>query len=125
MSSPEIHRDVVESGPAREGVPRLLDLAFGFFIWAAHFLLVYVGAALACALAPDAAGSSAVLQTVLALATFGAAAAVVLHGLRHYRRQRNAPDERFPAAVAIGCDAIAFIAIVWQLFPVFLVPACA
>ncbi len=125
MSSPEIHREVVESGPAREGVWRLLDLAFGFFVWAAHFLVVYVGAALACALAPHAAGSSAALQTALVLATIVAASVLVLHGSRRYRRQGNAPDERFPAAVAIGCDAIALVAIVWQLFPIFLVPACA
>lgn len=125
MSSPEIHSDVVEAGPAREGVSRLLDLAFGFFIWAAHFLVIYVGAAVACALAPDAAGSSAALQTALALATVAAAAILVLHGLRRYRRQRNAPDERFPATVAIGCDALALVAIVWQLFPIFLVPVCA
>src|SRR5690349_18343847 len=101
MSSPEIHSDVVATGPSRQRVSRLLDLAFGFFVWAAHFLVVYVWAALACALAPHAAASGAALQTALALATVAAAAVVVLHGLRHYRRQRNAPDERFPAGVAI------------------------
>src|SRR5690242_4734010 len=125
MSSPEIHSGVVETAPARQGVSRLLDLAFGFFIWAAHFLVVYVGTAVACALAPHAAGSGAALQTALALATVTAAAVVVLHGLRHYRRLRNAVDERFPAAVAIGCDAIALVAIVGQLFPILMVPACA
>jgi FtsH-binding integral membrane protein len=125
MSSPEVDTQIVESGPPTEGLSRLLDLAFGFFIWVAHFLVVYVGAAVACALAPHATGSSAALQTALALATVVAASVLVLHGLRRYRRQRNGPDEGFPAAVAIGCDAIALVAIVWQLFPIFLVPACA
>ena len=125
MSSPEVHSDVIETGPAREGVSRLLDLAFGFFIWAAHFLVVYVGAALACALAPDAAGSSAALQTTLTLVTVAAAAVLVLHGLWRYLGQRELPEQRFPMYVTIGCDAIALVAIVWQLFPIFLVPACA
>ena len=125
MSSPEIRNAVVGPPPAPQGISRLLDLAFGFFIWAAHFLVVYVGAAVECALAPRAAASGAALQTALTLATVMAAAVVVLHGLRRYRRERNAPEERFPAAVAIGCDAIALVAIVWQLFPIFMVPACA
>lgn len=125
MSSPEIHSDVVETGPAREGLSRLLDLVFGFFIWAAHFLIVYVGAALVCALAPAKASGNTGLTAALALATVAAAAIVVLHGVRRYRQQRELPDQRFPMYVTIGCDAIALVAIIWQLFPIFLVPACA
>jgi hypothetical protein len=125
MSSPEIHSDVVETGPVREGVSRLLDLAFGFFIWAVHFLVVYVGAALACALAPHAAASSAALQTALVLATVTAVAVVALHAFRRYRQQRDTPEQRFQVAVAIGGDAIALVAIVWQLFPILMAPVCA
>jgi len=125
MSSPEIHSDVVETGPAREGLSRLLDLVFGFFIWAAHFLIVYVGAALVCALAPAEASANAGLTVALALATVAAAAIVVLHGVRRYRQQREEPEQQFPMYVTIGCDAISLVAIMWQLFPIFLVPACA
>ena len=77
MSSPRTDTDVVEAGPSREGLPRLLDLAFGFFVWAAHFLIVYVGAALACALAPAEASGNQAFTTALALATIAAAAIVV------------------------------------------------
>jgi hypothetical protein len=125
MSSPRTDTDVVEAGPSREGLPRLLDLAFGFFVWAAHFLIVYVGAALVCALAPAEASGNLGFTMALALVTIAAAAIVILHGFRHYRQQHELTEQRFPMLVTIGCDAIALVAIVWQLFPIFLVPACA
>ena len=125
MSSPRTNTDVVEAGPSREGLPRLLDLAFGFFIWAAHFLIVYVGAAVACALVPASAGGSFALPAALVLTTIVAAAMVVWHAVRRYRQQHELTERHFPMPVTIGCDAIALVAIVWQLFPIFLVPACA
>jgi membrane protein implicated in regulation of membrane protease activity len=125
MSSPETNTEIVAAGPPREGLSRLLDLAFGFFVWAAHFLIVYVGAALACALAPDEASGNLGFTTALALVTIAAAAMVVLHGVRRYRQQRELREQQFPMYVTIGCDAIALVGIVWQLFPIFLVLACA
>ena len=125
MSSPRTETDVVEAGPSREGLPRLLDLVFGFFIWAAHFLIVYIGAAVACALVPTAAGGSLALTAALVLTTIVAAAIVVLHAIRRYREQHERTERNFSMSVTIGCDAIALVAIVWQLFPIFLVPACA
>ena len=125
MSSPRTDTDVVEAGPSREGLPRLLDLAFGFFIWAAHFLIVYVGTAVSCALVPTAAGGGLALTAALVLTTIVAAAIVVLHAVRRYHQQHELTERHFPMYVTIGCDAIALVAIVWQLFPIFLVPACA
>jgi hypothetical protein len=125
MSSPRTDIESVETGPPTEGLSRLLDLAFGFFLWAAHFLIVYVGAAVACALVPTAASGSLALTAALVLTTIVAAAIVVLHAVRRYRQQHELPEQRFPMLVAIGCDAIGLVAIVWQLFPIFLVPACA
>jgi hypothetical protein len=106
---------------------RLLDPAFGFFVWAAHFLAVYIAAALACALSLDAAspGARTALTTALALATGVAAAIVVVHGVRRYRQQRDVPKLRFRLTVTAGCDAIGTVAIAWQMFPILLVPACA
>jgi hypothetical protein len=126
MSSPSHDMDV-KVGPPTEGLSRLLDLVFGFFIWAAHFLIVYVGTALACALGLGAASSGArmTLLTTLALVTVAAAAIVVLHALQRYRQQRELPEQHFPMYVTVGCDAIALVGIVWQLFPILLVPACA
>ena len=124
MLSPRTDTDVVEAGPSREGLPRLLDLAFGFFIWAAHFLIVYVGTAVSCALEPTAAGGLT-LTAALVLTTIVAAAIVVLHAVRRYSQQHELTERHFPMSVTIGCDAIALVGIVWQLFPIFLVPACA
>ena len=38
----------------RRSVPRVLDLAFGFFVWAAHFLVIYIATAVSCVLDPVA-----------------------------------------------------------------------
>ena len=125
MSSPRIDIENVETGPPTEGLSRLLDLAFGFFVWAAHFLIVYVGAAVACALVPTAVGGSFALTAALVLTTIVAAAIVVLHAVWRYRQQHELTERHFPMLVTIGCDAIAVVGIVWQLFPILLVPACA
>jgi hypothetical protein len=124
MWSPRLDTDVA-AGPRVEGLSRLLDLFVGFFVWAAHFLIVYVGAAVACALVPTAAGGSLALTAALVLTTIVAAAIVVLHAVRRYRQQHELTERHFPMLVTIGCDAIALVAITWQLFPIFLVPACA
>ncbi|AEG91702.1 Hypothetical protein Rta_06240 [Ramlibacter tataouinensis TTB310] len=58
------------------------------------------------------------------MATAAAAAATLLHAARRYRQQHGVPDLHFRMSVTIGCDAIASVAITWQLFPILLVPAC-
>jgi hypothetical protein len=98
---------------------RLLDLGFGFFVWAVHFLLIYVGAALACVL------ESGDLRPVWVLLTMAAAGGVVWHGLARYRARERVPDDGFVRAVTVGGDAIALVAILWQLFALAIVPACA
>ena len=52
------------------------------------------------------------------------AAVVVWHALRRYRQQRDRPDRRFRMTVTIGNDAVATIAIAWQIFAISLVPLC-
>jgi hypothetical protein len=116
----------LQTGPAAEGLSQLLDLTFGLFVWAFHFLLVYVSTAIVCArFAAILPSSRMTLLTVLALVTIAAIATVLFHALRRYRQQREMPDKHFRMAVTIGCDAIAAIAIAWQLFPILLVPQCA
>lgn len=124
MSSPRLDADA--AAPARAGsVIPLLDLAFGFFVWAVHFLVIYIGTALACALGLGAASadSRTTFVTSLAVVTLVAVAAVVLHALRRYREHRTQPA--FRTSVAMGGDAIACVAIAWQLFPLVLVTVCA
>ena len=108
-------------------VTPLLDVAFGFFVWAAHLLVVYVSTAVACQLGLGAtdAGSRTIFLTALALVTVAAAAIVGLHAVRRYRQQRDVPERRVRMSLTIGCDAIATLAITWQLFAILLVPICA
>ena len=63
--------------------------------------------------------------TSLALLTIATAAAVILHAFLRYRRLRSAPDQQFRMSVTVGCDAIATVAILLQLFPVHLARLCA
>lgn len=126
MSSP----DVVEREDAREnraGLGALLDTAFGYFVWAVHFLAVYVATAVSCQLGLRAggAGTRTTFLAVLALVTVAAAAVVVLHAARRHRQLRDDPDRRFRMTVTIGNDAVATVAIAWQLLAVTLVPLCA
>ena len=113
-------------GAAEGTVTPLLDATFGFFVWLGHLVVVYVAAALACGLGlvgPFGRGAAG-LVTALGLATLVAAVAVVLHAVRRWRRLRMVPERRFRVLVTVGCDAIALVAIVWQLLAIGLVPVC-
>src|SRR4051794_29483056 len=118
-----------ETGPqTKAGVLfGLLDPAFGFFIWSVHFLVVYIAAAVACALGLGGASADTrtIFLTALVLITVAAAAALALHGVLRYRRLRGLLKQRFRMSVAVGGDAIAAVAVLWQLFPLGMVPLCA
>jgi hypothetical protein len=105
----------------------LLDTVVGFFVWAIHLLVIYIATALECQFSPGTVGSGRhrVLLTALALITVLAAALVLLHAIRRYRQQRGLPMQQFRLALTVGSDAIAAIAILWQLLAIVLVPACA
>jgi hypothetical protein len=109
------------------GVGALLDTAFGYFVWAAHFLVIYIATAVSCQLGLGAAGAGTrrTFLALLALVTVAAAAVVVLHAARRYRQQRDLPDRRFRMRVTTGNDAVATVAILWQLLAITLVPVCA
>ena len=116
----------VERRPAQGTVTPLLDASFGLFVWMAHLVMVYVSAALACGLGLVGGGGRDVtgLRTALVAVTIAAAAVVALHAVHRWRRQREMPDRRFRMFVTVGCDAIATLAIVWQLLAIGLVPVC-
>jgi hypothetical protein len=105
----------------------LLDPAFGFFVWSVHFLVVYIAAATGCALGLGGANADTrtMFLTALVLVTFAAAAGLTLHGVLRYHQLRGLPKKRFRMPVAIGGDAIAVVAVLWQLFPLGIVPLCA
>lgn len=105
----------------------LLDPAFGFFMWSIHFLVVYIAAAVACVLGlgTASAGARSAFLIVLVLVTLAAAAGLAIHAVLRYRQLRGLPDQQFRMAVAVGGDAVAAVAVVWQLFPIVMVPLCA
>jgi undecaprenyl pyrophosphate phosphatase UppP len=112
---------------ARAGaVARVLDPAVGLFVWALHLLVVYIAAAVACVLGlADASASARTLfPWALVALTLLAEAAALVHGARRYAQTRSLPDQRFRLALTVGLDAIAALAIVWQLFPILLAPLC-
>jgi hypothetical protein len=119
--------DEVEPRTETGTLRRLLDPAFGHFVWAAHFLAVYIGAAVACVLGLGAAGEGArtTFLTVLVVLTVMAAAVVLAHAVWRHRQYRDLPDHRFRRVVTLGNAGIATVGIVWQLFPILLVPVCA
>jgi hypothetical protein len=126
MSSLELDDDV-EPHTKMGTLRRLLDPSFGLFVWAAHFLAVYIGAAVACVLGLGTAGEGTrtTFLAVLVVLTVVAAAVVIGHAAWHYRQYRDLSDHQFRMMVTIGNAGIASVGIVWQLFPILLVPVCA
>jgi hypothetical protein len=107
------------------GVLRLVGSAFGFFVWGAHFLVVYIAEAVACQLAVVSVLSpGAGLIALLATGTVLAALVVIAHAWRLSRRWHADGEDAFLARIGVGQDAIATLAILWQLIPLFTVPVC-
>lgn len=127
MSSPDAAVDREGTRQGRAGVGALLDTSFGYFVWAAHLLAVYIATAVSCQLGLGAAvaGARTAFLSVLVLLTVIMAGIVVLHAAGRYRQQRDVPGLRFRMTVTIGNDAIATVAIAWQLLAITLLPLCA
>jgi len=116
-----------EAGPSERAIAPLLDTAFGLFVWMGHLLTIYITAALACGLGLIGTGgrTAAAFVTTLVVVTVVATATVAVHAVVRWRQQRELPETRFRAGVTVGADAIAIVAVVWQLLAIALVPACA
>lgn len=111
----------VETGTLRS----LLGSAAGFYVWAAHLLIVYMAQAVACQLAVvSVASPGRGLIMALAIFTVLAAVLVIIHGRQQWRQRHGTNDTAFLARLAAGQDAIAALAILWQLIPLFTVPLC-
>ena len=120
MSSPELDAERLSRKRRPDVLFRLLDPAFGFFVWAAHFLVVYIAAAVACALGLGgaSAGARTIFLAVLALVTLVAAA--VPSAMPSCALPAAAPwpaEQRFRMSVTIGSDAIAAVAILLAALP--------
>ena len=126
MPSGNVHAAARSGRDDRPIVRRILDPAFGLFVWAAHLVVIYVAQAVACVLGVPSRSAQAETAVLAGLAgiTVVAAAIVGAHGLRRYRQRAETDDERFLFNIAVGQDAIAAVAILWQLIPIFMVPVC-
>jgi hypothetical protein len=104
----------------------LLDPAFGFAVWAVHLVIVYGCSAVACQVGLGSRGANMQSRVVIMLIAFTpvAAGVVALHAVRRHRKRRDADDRGFLARLAVGHDAVAIVAILWQLMPVTMVPLC-
>jgi hypothetical protein len=119
--------DAIEPHSELGTLRRLLDPVFGHFVWAVHFLSVYIGTAVACVLGLRTAGEGSRTTFLIVLMVLTALAAVVvfIHAIWRHRQYRDHPDQHFRMVLTIGNDGIATVGIVWQLFPILLVPVCA
>jgi hypothetical protein len=124
-SDSAVGADLAPPGEARP-VLRLLDSVFGFVVWAVHLLIVYVATAVACQLGLGSQPGSvqATVVGILCVVTLAVAGIVVWHAIRRYRQQKQMRDRGFLARIAVGHDAVAALAIVWQLMPLLMVPLC-
>jgi hypothetical protein len=115
----------MHSRAEEHGVIHLLGSAFGFFVWATHFLVLYIASAVACQLSAVAVLSpGGVFLTALACLTTIAASVVIAHAFLQWRGKRCHTEQLFLTRIAVGQDAIAALAIMWQLIPLFTVPLC-
>ena len=96
------------------GLRRLLDAAFGFFVWAAHLIVIYVIEAVACQLGRTRFVPALVIVTLIA------GAIVAAHAAKRYKQREHG----FLIRLAIGHDALAALAILSQLFAILMVPVC-
>lgn len=94
-------------------VAATLRISAGVIVWILHFAFVYGVTAVACA-----RGLPAVVPWAIGGATAAAATACAVLIVREWRRQG------FEAWLALGLDATALLAILWEALPVFLVPIC-
>jgi hypothetical protein len=126
MPSDNVYDRGSEAQSRHGAMSRLLDAFFGFVVWAGHFLAIYIAEAVACQLGlgyRDRRVQSGFIG-ILAIATVLTAAVVLLHGFRRWRQRGEERAGAFLIQIAVGHDAVAAVAILWQLFAIFMVPIC-
>jgi hypothetical protein len=126
MSSDSVQAAPSDRPTGQGSVGRLLDPAFGFFVWALHLVTIYVVNALFCVLgiASRTPRAGTTLIVCLVAVTIVAAVIVVIHSVRRYRQRPESENQGFLMNMAVGQDAIAAVAILWQLIPIFMTPVC-
>jgi hypothetical protein len=107
-----------------------LRVLSGLMIWAAHFLVIYVFTALACArhFADLSWLGIGVVPWVIGTATLAAATTMlVVIGLAVRDARLNASRNNMSSFVpwmSAALGGLALMAILWEALPVLLIPAC-
>lgn len=109
--------------PGGRAVRAILDVLFGYIVWAAHFLVIYCVNALACARGASAAAPATVvgLKAFYLAATLAAVALVAWHA---WRRRAGAGADEFLSRLTVASDAIAIAGIALQVFPIVMLSLC-
>ena len=117
---------VEPSSAAPESVSRVLDPATrAIHLGCPPARRLHRFQALACQLGLDSTETKTrVLSSALVAVTLLAVAAVLLHATRRYQQRRERRFAEFRVALTLGLDALAALAIVFQLFPILLAPLC-
>ena len=109
--------------PGGRAVRAILDVSFGYMVWAVHFLGIYCVNALACARGAHAAGPSVVLAlkaVYLALTL----AALALVGWHAWRRRAGSGADEFLSRLTVASDALAIAGIALQVLPIVMLGLC-
>lgn len=130
-ADPHSDREEIEEG--RQSAGALAALLLGPSLWALHFLVVYVAAAIACARAPEALTA---VRAGIGGATVAALVAIVLLMLpawREWRRAGDAPSDggtregrqRLLAFTALLLCGLSAVAVVFSALPAALAGTCS
>jgi len=102
----------------------------GVLIWGAHFGIVYIFTALACARRFQDLSwlGIGIVSWTVAIASMAAVAGILLILVPAWRNlYRRSPQSATPAFIdwmTVAFGGLALLAIVWEAFPVILVPIC-
>lgn len=111
-------------------------LAYSPAIWAVHFLLCYITAAIWCAKVAGRDGTLNTVQVLVGIYTVLALAGIVITCWRGYRRHRfqreplphdeDSPEDRyrFIGYATVLLSALSFIATVWVAMVVLFIDTC-
>lgn len=119
--------------------PGVWGLTFSPTIWAVHFLVCYVAAAVVCAklVGRDAVAGLGTAQAIIAVATTLALAAIALVGWRAFHRwgfgegaqpphdaDTTEDRERFLGLATLLLSGLSFVATVYTALPALLAASC-
>lgn len=132
MSDVSSRRDRIEAEEAASDSGSLFAIVLGPTIWAVHFLVVYVGAAIACEQFPAFVAHIPTAVAVVTGVAIIAIVAVTVPSMREFAGEREASTDddtqggrkRFLAHAAMLLSALSVVAVIYGALPGFLSELC-